>query len=75
MFNQKQLVKIGEISRRSGLPVSTIRYYISLGLLEESYRTPGSVRMFDRKETMKRIKEISKASSRKTLKEVAAVVA
>ncbi|WP_223694955.1 redox-sensitive transcriptional activator SoxR [Leifsonia poae] len=41
------LLPIGRVARRSGVPVSTVRYYDSLGLLP-SVRSPGNTRLFPR---------------------------
>jgi len=38
-LNEEDLMKISELSRRSGIPVSTIRYYILEGLLPEAMKT------------------------------------
>jgi len=40
-------MKIGEISRRSGLSVETIRYYEREGLLSEPERRPSGYRLYD----------------------------
>ncbi|WP_306796469.1 MerR family transcriptional regulator [Nocardia sp. XZ_19_369] len=40
------LVSIGELARRTGLAVRTIRFYCDEGILE-SHRSPGGHRMFD----------------------------
>ncbi len=75
MFNKnEEFVKIGAIAGRSGLSVSTRRYYTELGLHCETYRTPGDICIYDRSETLKRIDEIVSISNDKTLKEVAAAV-
>jgi MerR family mercuric resistance operon transcriptional regulator len=38
---------IGELSRRSGVTVETIRYYERMGLLRPASRSPSGRRMFD----------------------------
>ena len=38
-LNEEDLMKISELSRRSGIPVSTIRYYILEGLLPKAIKT------------------------------------
>lgn len=40
------MYKIGELSRRTGLPVKTIRYYSDIGLLPEYNRTQGRFRLY-----------------------------
>jgi MerR family redox-sensitive transcriptional activator SoxR len=42
-----ETLTIGEVARRSGAPVSALRYYESLGLIS-STRTAGGQRRFDR---------------------------
>ncbi len=41
---------IGEIARRSGVKVATIRYYEQIGLLPPPPRTEGNRRLYDRKD-------------------------
>ncbi|WP_263975533.1 heavy metal-responsive transcriptional regulator [Leptolyngbya sp. 7M] len=38
---------IGSVSKTSGLPIKTIRYYEELGLLKTTGRTEGGYRLFD----------------------------
>lgn len=40
-------MKIGELGSRAGVSPKAIRYYESLGLLEEPARTPGGYRNYD----------------------------
>jgi MerR family transcriptional regulator, copper efflux regulator len=47
MLTQEQtLLKIGELSTKSGVPIKTIRYYEELGLLKTDKRTEGQFRLF-----------------------------
>ena len=39
--------RIGEVARRTGLPVKTIRYYCDEGLLQPRDRSAGGYRLFD----------------------------
>lgn len=41
-------ISIGELSRRTGVKVTTIRYYESIGLMPEAPRTQGKRRLYDR---------------------------
>lgn len=41
-----KLLKIGELSRQSQVPIKTIRYYEELGLLQSKGRTSGGFRLF-----------------------------
>lgn len=57
----KRLLKIGEIAKLLDLPISTIRFYSDLGLLEVEARTAGGFRLYDFDKTslkVKRIKEL-----------------
>ncbi|WP_211658929.1 MerR family transcriptional regulator [Phytoactinopolyspora halophila] len=38
---------IGELARRTGLPVKTIRYYADIGLVPPTDRSPGGYRQYD----------------------------
>jgi len=40
-------LRIGEVARRTGLPVKTIRYYCDEGLLQPKDRSTGGYRLFD----------------------------
>lgn len=51
---------IGEVARRSGVKVPTIRYYESIGLLARPERTPSNRRQFDAAE-LRRIRFIRHA--------------
>jgi MerR family transcriptional regulator, copper efflux regulator len=43
---ETNLLRIGELSRQSQVPIKTIRYYEELGLLQSSERTSGGFRLF-----------------------------
>ena len=40
-------LRIGEVAKRTGLPVKTIRYYCDEGLLQPKARSAGGYRLFD----------------------------
>ena len=40
-------LRIGEVARRTGLPVKTIRYYCDEGLLQPKARSESGYRLFD----------------------------
>jgi DNA-binding transcriptional MerR regulator len=40
-------LKIGEVARRSGLPIKTIRFYSDEGLIQPCGRSEGGYRLFD----------------------------
>lgn len=44
---QPELLKIGQISAQSNLPVKTIRFYEERGLIQATRRTSGGFRLFD----------------------------
>jgi DNA-binding transcriptional MerR regulator len=41
-----ELFKIGEVARRTGVTLRTIRYYQSLGLIQAAQRTPGGLHLY-----------------------------
>ncbi|MGB3535156.1 MAG: heavy metal-responsive transcriptional regulator [Microcoleaceae cyanobacterium] len=47
VVKEPQLLKIGEVSSKSGVPIKTIRYYEELGLLKAAKRTDGQFRLFE----------------------------
>jgi DNA-binding transcriptional MerR regulator len=44
--SENPLLQIGELSRRSGLPVKTLRYYEEIGLIQAVNRSQGGFRQF-----------------------------
>jgi MerR family transcriptional regulator, copper efflux regulator len=46
LIQDKQLLLIGQVTEKSGVPIGTIRYYESLGLIQSSARTEGGYRQF-----------------------------
>lgn len=52
-----ELLKIGEVARRTGVTLRTIRYYQSLGLMEPAHRTRGGLHLY-RTEACDRIRFI-----------------
>lgn len=42
----RELLKIGEVARRTGVTLRTIRYYQSLGLIEAAHRTSGGLHLY-----------------------------
>ncbi|MEN3013193.1 MAG: response regulator [Endomicrobiia bacterium] len=55
---QLGLLKIGELSERSGVPVSTIKYYTDLELLRVQEYMAGGFRLYNEKESILRLKRI-----------------
>ncbi|MEH2371692.1 heavy metal-responsive transcriptional regulator [Nostoc sp.] len=46
LTQDKKLLLIGQVTDLSGIPIRTIRYYESLGLINSSRRTEGGFRQF-----------------------------
>lgn len=44
---QNGLMQIGELARRAGITLRTIRYYEELGLINHTVRTKGGFRLYD----------------------------
>lgn len=55
---KQDLVKIGEMAKLAGVLTSTIRYYTKLGLLEPAATTPGGQRLYEKEDTLSRVKMI-----------------
>ncbi len=55
-------VTIGKVSKESGTPIETIRFYEREGLLPEAARTESGYRLYD-KDAAKRLRFISRAKS------------
>ena len=63
-------LQIGEVAKRSGLSIHTIRYYEKRGLLQAPPRRPGGFRLYP-VETVERLRFIQKAQDLGlTLKEI-----
>ncbi|MCS7151690.1 MAG: response regulator [Endomicrobia bacterium] len=56
------LLKIGELAERSGVPISTLKYYTDLGLLRVQEYMAGGFRLYNEKESMLRLKRIRELS-------------
>jgi len=52
------LFKIGEMAQLAGVLPSTIRYYTKLGLLEVAATTPGGQRLYNKEDTLSRVRII-----------------
>ncbi len=65
---------IGEVSKESGVPKKTVRYYEEIGLLSPPVRTEGNYRLYSR-ETVEKLKFIKKAKALGlTLKEIKGII-
>ncbi len=62
IISEQTLLKIGQLSSLSGVPIRTIRYYEELGLIQASQRTEGHFRLFHA-ETIKRLFFIKRLQS------------
>ena len=67
----KNLLKIGEIAKVAGVPLSTVRYYTDIGLLKVASHTEGGYRLYNREETLSIIRKIKPVvDRRRTLKQI-----
>ena len=66
------LLTIGEVAKEAGVLCSTVRYYTKIGLLRVSGVIPrNGYRLYDRKETVSRIKKIKAIAQKKyTLEDI-----
>ncbi len=63
-------LQIGQVSKKSGASIHTIRYYEQMGLLQKPARTNGGFRLYPA-ETVERLRFIQKAQAMGlTLKEI-----
>jgi DNA-binding transcriptional MerR regulator len=71
----RRLLKIGEVSKQSGVGIETLRFYEKLGLLGRPARTASGYRLYD-KETLERLDFIKRAQVLGfTLAEIARIIA
>jgi DNA-binding transcriptional MerR regulator len=69
------LLKIGEVARRAGVGVETLRFYERSGLLDRPARTEGGYRLYDAK-ALKTLEFIKRAQSLGfTLEEIKRIIA
>src|SRR5215475_5447364 len=69
------LIKIGEVARRAGVGIETLRFYERSGLLDRPARTEGGYRLYDA-ETLKTLEFIKRAQSLGfTLEEIKRIIA
>jgi MerR family transcriptional regulator, copper efflux regulator len=62
MIPRENLLKIGQLSIASGVPIKTIRYYEEIGLIQAVDRTEGHFRLF-RPDTVTRLLFIKRLQS------------
>lgn len=61
----KNLLKIGEVAKVTGVPLSTVRYYTDIGLLKVASHTKGGYRLYDREEALSIIRKIKPVVNRR----------
>jgi len=54
----KDTLRKGELSKISGTRISTIKYYSEIGILPYQQKDTGLSRVYDRKASLQRLKEI-----------------
>ncbi len=52
------LLKVGEVAREARVLASTIRYYTEIGLLKVRELTEGGYRLYDREDTIERLRMV-----------------
>jgi DNA-binding transcriptional MerR regulator len=68
-------LKIGELAKKLGVPVTTIRYYTEIGLLPVIAETPGGYRLYDEVEAFHRFLIVRQMNSdRPTLRETKEII-
>lgn len=53
MSATKNLLQIGEVAKRAGTTLRTVRYYLELGFIEAAERSPGGFYLFESSEVDK----------------------
>ncbi len=56
------LLKVGEIAREARVLTSTIRYYTEIGLLKVKEFTDGGYRLYDRADTIERLRMVKEVN-------------
>lgn len=67
-----EAIRIGELAKKSGLRVSTIKYYSEIGILPFHQEDKKLARRYKREEALQRLKEIDelKEVKRRTIEEI-----
>lgn len=67
-----KLVRLSELAELADVRKSTLKYYSELGILPHDEGGDGFIRLFNEKESLKRIKEIMdlRQNKRRTIKEI-----
>lgn len=53
MLEKKGLLQVGEVARQAGTTIRTVRYYLELGFIEVTERSPGGFYLFSTSEVDK----------------------
>lgn len=68
-------LKIGELAKKMGVPVTTVRYYTDIGLLPVIAETSGGYRLYDQEKAKIRFSLIRQMNgSRPTLQETKVII-
>ena len=70
--NKKKLIKISELAKKAGVLISTIDFYVRQDLLKPVSFSQGNYRLFNKRESLKRLKKIKELqkNERLTIKEI-----
>ena len=71
--NKNKLIKISELAKKAGVLISTIDFYVRQDLLKPVSFSQGNYRLFNKQESLKRLKKIKELqkNERLTIKEIA----
>lgn len=68
---EKKLLKAGEVAKKAGILVTTIRYYTKIGLLRPAGYSPGKYNLYDEEEALKVLKLVDRLKNKRlTLDEI-----
>ena len=71
----RRAIKVGDLAKLANVLPSTIRYYVSLGLLEPDARSPGGYALFDPDRALPRLRRIQELRSQRfRLDEIASIL-
>ena len=62
---KRNLLKVGEVAKKTGVLTSTIDHYADIGLLKADDYTQGKYRLFKKDETLARIAKIKELKNKK----------
>lgn len=66
-MKKENLIKISKLAKKGGVLISTIDFYVRQNLLKPVSFSQGNYRLFDERDSLKRLKKIKELQEKKRL--------